>query len=341
MTVDTGKARKERMNFGLFMLAGMVLLVLATAASISFGAADMSLKLAWGAVFQFDPSIMEHQIIRVFRFPRTVADLMVGCSLAVCGAIMQGTTRNPLADSGLIGISSGSTFAIALSMAFLPGRTYGQTLIYSCIGAAVVTAITYYLASVGKRGMTPQRLVLAGMSISMLFGSFSTYIAIKYNIGQDLAFWTAGGTANVKWTELAYVSPLFLAGLLWAIAISSSITILSFGEELAAGLGLRVKLLKGSATVIVLVLTGLSVIVVGPVGFVGLIVPHIVRFIIGVNYRYIIPACALYGAIFTVSADLLGRVINRPHETPLGIIFSIIGVPYFLYLVRKQRREFS
>ncbi|MCG7409308.1 iron ABC transporter permease [Paenibacillus sp. ACRRX] len=323
------------------MLTGSIMLILATAASISFGAADMSLEVAWGALFHFDSGIPEHHIIRIFRLPRTAADIIVGCSLAVCGAVMQGTTRNPLADSGLLGISSGSTFAIALCMAFLPGRSYVETMIYSCMGAAITTAITYYMASVGKRGMTPQRLVLAGMSISMLFGSFSTYIALKYDIGQSLAYWTAGGTANVEWMQLVYVTPVFVIGLIWAITLAPSITILNFGEELAAGLGLRVKRIKGAATIIVLVLTGLSVIVVGPIGFVGLIIPHIVRYIIGVDYCYIIPASALYGAVFMVSADLLGRILGRPHEMPLGIIFALIGVPYFLYLVRKQRREFG
>ncbi len=254
---------------------------------------------------------------------------------------MQGTTRNPLADSGLLGITSGSTFAIAICMAFLPGRSYLETMVYSCIGAAMATAITYYMASIGKRGMTPQRLVLAGMSISMLFGSFSTYLAIKYEIGQDLAFWTAGGTANIEWKQLVYVSPLFLIAMIWAIALSPSITMLNFGEELAAGLGVHVNRIKGASTVIVLILTGLSVIIVGPIGFVGLIIPHMVRFMIGVDYRFIIPASAVYGAVFMVSADLLGRLIARPHEMPLGIIFSLIGVPYFLYLVRKQRREFN
>nr|WP_036698180.1 iron ABC transporter permease [Paenibacillus taiwanensis] len=339
--MEADNSSKGRLKFSLFMLIGASLLLVATAASISFGAADMSLDVAWGALFHFDSGIPEHHIIRIFRLPRTVADIVVGCSLAVCGAVMQGTTRNPLADSGLLGISSGSTFAIALCMAFLPGRSYVETMIYSCMGAAVATAITYYMASVGKHGMTPQRLVLAGMSISMLFGSFSTYIALKYDIGQSLAYWTAGGTANVEWTQLVYVTPVFVAGLIWAITLSPSITVLNFGEELAAGLGLRVNRIKGAATIIVLLLTGLSVIVVGPIGFVGLIVPHIVRYIIGVDYRYIIPACALYGAVFMVGADLVGRLIGRPHEIPLGIIFALIGVPYFLYLVRKQRREFG
>ncbi len=336
---------KQRRNgaarFTLYMVAGLGLLVLLSAASISFGAADMRIGTAWEAVFRFNPGLPEHQIIRTLRFPRTVADIIVGCSLAICGAIMQGTTRNPLADSGLMGVSSGATFAMALCMALLPSRTYGQTMLFACLGAATATGMTYFIASMGKRGMTPQRLVLAGISISMLFGAFSQYIAIRYRLGQALAYWTAGGTAGAKWGELAVITPLFAAGVLAAIALSPAVTVLSLGDDVATGLGLKTGLVKGLSTVIVLVLTGLSVIVVGPVGFVGLITPHIVRYMIGVDYRYIIPASAVYGALLTVSADLAGRLVNKPYEIPIGIIFAVIGVPYFLYLARKQRREFQ
>ena len=328
-------------RFTLYMLAGTGLLILMSAASISFGAVDMSLSTSWGAIFNFDPDLTEHQIIRSLRFPRTVADLVVGCSLAICGALMQGTTRNPLADSGLMGISSGATFAMALCMAFLPARTYGQMMLFACLGAAVTTGMTYFIASLGKRGMTPQRLVLAGISISMLFSAFSQYISLKYRLGQALAYWTAGGTAGAKWSELAIVAPFFAAAVLASIALSPSVTVMSLGEDVATGLGLKTRLVKGTSTVIVLVLTGLSVIVVGPVGFVGLITPHIVRYLVGVDYRYIIPASGLYGALLTVSADLAGRLINKPYETPIGIIFAVVGVPYFLYLARKQRREFE
>lgn len=335
------KRRHGAVNFTIYMVAGFVLLVLMSAASISFGAADMSLSTAWGAIFKFDPALTEHQIIQTLRLPRTAANIIVGASLAVCGAIMQGTTRNPLADSGLMGVSSGATFAIALSMAYLPSGSYGQKMLFACLGAAVTTGMTYFIASMGKRGMTPQRLVLAGISISMLFGAFSQYISLKYHLGQALAYWTAGGTAGAKWSELMIVAPFFAVGMLASIAISPSVTVLSLGEEVAAGLGLKTRMVKGISTVIVLVLTGLSVIVVGPVGFVGLITPHIIRHMVGVDYRYIIPATALYGGLLTVTADLIGRLINKPYETPIGIIFSVVGVPYFLYLARKQRREFE
>ncbi len=333
--------RKGSAGFTIYILLGLGLLLFMSAASISFGAADMDLATAWKAVFRFDPSLTEHQIIQTLRFPRTVADLMVGCSLAICGAIMQGTTRNPLADSGLMGISSGATFAVAFCMAFLPGSTYGQTMLFACIGAAAATAMTYFTASLGKGGMTPQRLVLAGISISMLFGAFSQFLSIKYHLGYALAYWTAGGTAAAKWSELMMILPLFAAGVLAALCLSPSVTVLSLGEDVAIGLGLKTRLIKGVSTLIVLLLTGISVIIVGPVGFVGLITPHIVRYMVGVDYRYIIPASGLYGALLTVLADLTGRLINKPYETPIGIIFAVIGVPYFLYLARKQRREFE
>lgn len=338
---DIKKQQSNTTNFTVYMTLGFGLLLLISAASISFGAADMSLSTAWEAIFRFNPDMTEHQIIRTLRGPRTIADIIVGCSLAVCGAIMQGTTRNPLADSGLMGISSGATFAMALCMAFLPARTYGQTMLFAFLGAAVTTGMTYFIAAMGKRGMTPQRLVLAGISISMLFGAFSQYISIKYHLGQALAYWTAGGTAGAKWSELMSITPFFLVGLLMSIALSPSITMLSLGEDVAIGLGLKIARVKAISTFIVLILTGLSVVVVGPVSFVGLITPHIVRNIVGVDYRYIIPASALYGSLLTVTADLIGRLINKPYETPIGIIFSIIGVPYFLYLARKQRREFE
>ena len=340
-TIPLKQKRRGTARFAIYMAVGLGLLVLVSAASISFGAAEMRLATAWEAIFRFDPSKTEHQIIQALRFPRTAADILVGCSLAVCGAIMQGTTRNPLADSGLMGISSGAGFAIALCMAFLPARTYSQTMLFAFMGAAVTTLMTYFIASLGKRGMTPQRLVLAGMSISALFGAFSQYIAIKYHLGHALAYWTAGGTAGAKWSELAIVAPFFVIGVLASIAISPSVTVLSLGEDVATALGLKTRLIKGISTLIVLVLTGISVIVVGPVGFVGLITPHIVRYFIGVDYRYIIPASAVYGALLTVGADLIGRLINKPYETPIGIIFAVVGVPYFLYLARKQRREFE
>ncbi|MGG4035951.1 iron chelate uptake ABC transporter family permease subunit [Paenibacillus cisolokensis] len=196
--------------FTLYMVIGALLLLILVAASISFGAARMSLSIAWQAVFQYNPDLNEHQIIRALRLPRTIADIVVGASLAICGAIMQGTTRNPLAYSGFMGISSGAAFGIAICLAILPGSSYITHMVYSCVGATLATSITYIIASVGGCSMTPQHLVLAGISISMLFGALTSAIIIKYRIGKDMLLWSSGFTASATWMKLAIVTPFFI-----------------------------------------------------------------------------------------------------------------------------------
>ncbi|WP_138754573.1 FecCD family ABC transporter permease [Paenibacillus sinopodophylli] len=327
--------------FAMLMLAGLVLLLLAAAASISFGAARMDLTTAWTALFSFDSKLMEHQIVRFLRAPRTIADIMVGASLAAAGAIMQGSTRNPLADSGLMGINAGAALAMAIALAFFPGSPYTTLLLICFIGAGAGAGFTYLTASFSRKGMTPQRLVLAGLSITMLFGAIGTFISLIFKIGQALSYWTSGSVAGATWHELALVAPWFIAGLALALGLAPSITILNLGDEIARSVGQRVLLVKLLSVLAVLILAGLSVVLVGPIGFVGLIIPHMMRFMVGVDYRHIIPSAALYGAVFMLAADLVGRLINRPNEIALGIIFAIVGVPFFLLISRKERRAFN
>ncbi|MFF2885940.1 FecCD family ABC transporter permease [Paenibacillus sp. NPDC057967] len=330
-----------RPYFVLFMVLGVLLLLLAAAASLSYGAARMSLTTAWSAVFDFDPNLTEHQIIQSLRIPRTSADIVAGMCLAVAGAVMQGYTRNPLADSGLMGVNAGAAFAMAIALAFMPGQLQTSTLLISFVGAGLGAGLTYLAVSMNRRAMTPQRLVLAGMSITMLFGAIGTFISLNYGIGHALAYWTSGSVAGATWPELKLVMPWFLGGLALSLFIARSITVLSLGEEIAKGFGQRIGLVKLLATLAVLLLAGVSVALVGPIGFVGLIVPHMMRFFVGVDYRYIIPASAVYGGVLMVVADLAGRLINRPSETALGIIFAIIGVPFFLLIASRERRAFK
>ena len=337
----SSESKQSKLYFSTFLLIGFVLLLLTAAASISFGAARMEIATAWTAIFSFDSNLIEHQIIRFLRFPRTMADIIVGTSLSVAGAIMQGSTRNPLADSGLMGITTGAALAMAIALAFIPGSSYTMLLLVCFIGAGLGATLTILTASLSRKGMTPQRLVLAGMSITMLFGAIGTFISIKYKVGQALAYWTSGSVAGATWKELALVAPWFLAGLVLSIGLAGSITILSLGEEIARGVGQRTLLVKLLSMLAVLILAGLSVVLVGPIGFVGLIVPHMMRFIVGVDYRYIIPASAVYGGVFMLIADLTGRLINRPNEMALGIIFAIVGVPFFLFISRREGRAFE
>jgi len=321
------------------LTGGLIALVLGIALSVSFGAADIRLKIVWEAIFAFNPELTQHQIIWELRLPRVLGGAMVGASFAVSGAIMQGMTRNPLADSGLLGLNAGAGFVLALCFAFFPGLPFMYLIMYSFVGAGVGAGLVFGIGSLAKGGLTPVRLVLAGAAISALLGALSEGIALHFRIGQDLAYWYAGGVAGTKWYQLKIMLPWIGAAIAGAIALSRSITMLSLGDDVARGLGQRTFLVKLGGTVIVLILAGAAVSIVGAVGFVGLIIPHLTRKLVGVDYRWIIPCSAVLGSLLVVFADLCARMINPPYETPIGALIALIGVPFFLFLARKERRE--
>lgn len=322
----------------LILTGGILLLALGMALSISFGAADIKLGVVWEAIFNFNPELTPHQIIWEIRLPRILGGAMVGACFAVAGAIMQGMTRNPLADSGLLGLNAGAGFALAICFAFFPGMPYMYIILYSFLGAGLGVLLVYGFGAASKSGLTPLRLVLAGAAVSAMLSALSEGIALYFKIGQDLAFWTAGGVAGTKWSQLEVMFPWVLAALIAGIIISRSITLLSLGEDIAVGLGQRTGLIKLVGLIVVLILAGTAVSVVGAVGFVGLIIPHLTRKLVGVDYRWIIPCSAVMGSLLLVFADLAARMINPPYETPIGALVALIGVPFFLYLARKERR---
>lgn len=319
----------------VILFGGLVALVFAIALSISFGAADIKLATVWTAVFHFNPDLTPHQIIREIRLPRVLGAAMVGACFAVAGALMQGLTRNPLADSGLLGLNAGAAFMLALCFAFFPGLPYMYLIMYSFLGAGVGAGIVYGIGSMSRGGLTPMRLVLAGAAVSALLGALGEGVALYFRISQDLAFWYAGGVSGTKWMHLQIMSPWIIAAIIGAMILSRSITLLSLGEEVAIGLGQRTKTIKLFGMIIVIVLAGTAVSVVGAVGFVGLIIPHLTRFLVGHDYRWIIPCSVVLGSLLVVLADLGARMINPPFETPIGALIALIGVPFFLYLARK------
>ncbi|GGH44423.1 FecCD family ABC transporter permease [Paenibacillus silvae] len=322
----------------LILTGGILLLLLGMALSISFGAADIQLGVVWKAVFNFNPDLTPHQIIWEIRLPRVLGGAMVGACFAVAGAIMQGMTRNPLADSGLLGLNAGAGFALAICFAFFPGMPYMYIIMYSFLGAGLGVLLVYGFGAASRSGLTPLRLVLAGAAVSAMLSALSEGIALYFRIGQDLAFWTAGGVAGTKWSHLQVMFPWVLGALIVGLIISRSITLLSLGEDIAVGLGQRTGLIKLLGLIVVLILAGTAVSVVGAVGFVGLIIPHLTRKLVGVDYRWIIPCSAVMGSLLLVFSDLAARMINPPYETPIGALVALIGVPFFLYLARKERR---
>lgn len=336
---STPKLRSRPVTATIVLFAGLAVLLMGLALSISVGAADIQLSTVWEAVFRFNPDITQHQIIQELRLPRALAGAMVGACFAVAGAIMQGMTRNPLADSGLLGLNAGAGFVLALCFAFLPGLPFMQLILYSFLGAAVGAIMVYGVGSMSKNGLTPVRLALAGAAVTALLVAVSEGVAIYFNIGQDLAFWYAGGVAGTKWVQLKIMTPWVVAALIAALLLSRSITLLSLGDEVATGLGQRTGWVKLACAIVVLVLAGTAVSAVGAIGFVGLVIPHIARSLVGVDYRWIIPCSAVLGSLLMVIADIGARMINPPYETPIGTLIALIGVPFFLYLARKQRRE--
>lgn len=333
------KFRSRPLVASFILFGGTAALLFSLALAISVGAASIDLATVWEAVFHFNPDLTNHQIIKELRMPRALAGALVGAAFAVAGAIMQGMTRNPLADSSLLGLNAGAGFALAICFAFFPGTSYLNIMFFSFFGATMGALIVYGIGSLAKGGLTPVRLTLAGAAVSALFVALSSGIQIHFKIGQDLAFWYNGGIAGVNWLQVKIIAPWIIAALIGAVVISRSISLLSLGEDIAASLGQRTGLIKFIGMLFTLVLAGAAVSVAGGVGFVGLIIPHLARYLVGVDYRWIIPCSAILGAILVELADIAARTLNAPYEGPIGALISLIGVPFFLYLAVKQRRE--
>ncbi|MEK0314243.1 FecCD family ABC transporter permease [Cohnella sp. 56] len=332
------KPRTRPLSASVILLGGIVVLAFCMALSISVGAKDIGLSVVWKALVRFDPNLTDHQIIRALRMPRTLACALTGAALAVAGSIMQGMTRNPLADPGLLGINAGAGFMLAISFAFIPHLAFNQLIWLSFAGAAGATGLIYGIGSLSRGGLTPVRLALAGSAISALLIALSDGIALKFRIGQGLDFWLFGGAAGVRWSQVDVVGPWIGGGLAAGLLLAPYITLLSLGDETAAGIGVRVGWIKLLGSVVVLILAGASVSVVGFVSFIGLMIPHITRYLVGVSYRWIIPCSAILGALLFVLADLGARMVRPGAETPVGAIIAILGVPYFLYLARREGR---
>ncbi|MGY2614343.1 FecCD family ABC transporter permease [Bacillus pretiosus] len=337
--VYAGNNRWIHIKFICFMSLTILCLIGSLFLAIAFGAKDIHLETVWAAVFDYNPKLTQHQIIYELRLPRVIGAAVVGAAFAVAGAVMQGVTRNPLADAGVLGINAGAMFVVALSFAFFPHMPYSYLMIVSFIGAVLSTVLIFIIGSATSGGLTPMRLTIAGAVMAALLHSLSSGIAIYYDLSQDLAFWFAGGVAGVKWEHLKFLVPIILITILFATVLGRSISLISMGDDVATNLGVKTNRTRILGMIIVVILAGVSVSAVGSIGFVGLVIPHIARKLVGVNYRLIIPMSALLGAMLLVLADLGARTVNPPKELAIGIMVALVGVPFFLYIARKVGRE--
>lgn len=320
------------LSLGLF-LSGIVLLG-CLLLSILLGAADINAGTVWQAIFHFDGSI-DHLIIRTVRLPRAILAVVVGAALAVAGAITQGLTRNPLAAPDILGINVGAALAMVLAV-FFGGSSDGY-IGFAFGGAAIAAVTVYWLGSMGRSGLTPLKLVIAGAALSYLLASLTTGILIlSQRTLDDIRFWLAGSLAGQDLAGLLPVLPYIAAGLIGSLALGRQLTLLSLGEDVAQGLGLQTAWVKVAAAVVVVLLAGSAVALAGPIGFVGLVIPHIVRFGVGVDYRWILPYAMLSGGILLSIADVAARLVIPPQELPVGIMTALVGAPFFICLVRSR-----
>lgn len=332
-------SKTSRTKLSVFLAAGIAAVILAAALSVFYGSTKIPFETVLQALRAPDMTDQQQIIIHELRIPRTIGCILVGAAFAVAGAIMQGVTRNPLADSGLLGINAGASFALAVCLAFLPSLSFSGVVLFSFLGAAVAMVVVYGLMSIKHRKLDPVRLVLTGSAVSVFLSSLSQAISIFYNIGYDLTFWTAGGVAGIRAKQLTFAAPVILVGLLLSLLLSRQISLLSLGDDVARGLGLEIDRIRTLCLFVVLLLAGGAVALAGPVAFVGLLVPHVVRFFVGADYRAIIPSSMLAGAFCMLAADLISRTINAPSETPVGLVFAVVGVPFFIWTARKEERS--
>jgi len=315
-------------------LAGVGVLFLCLLASVRFGAAQIGTVEVISAFTDYGGS-EEDLIIRTLRVPRALIAALVGASLGVAGAIMQGLTRNPLAEPGILGINAGAALAVVGAVFLLGVSSLSTYTLFAFVGAGVAAVVVYGLGSLGRGGMTPMKITVAGAALAALLSSLTTAILIlNQRTLEEIRFWLAGSVAGRDLTLLLQVLPYILAGLVLALALSRQITTLTLGEDVATGLGQRTAWVKALAAIAVVLLAGSAVAIAGPIGFVGLVIPHVVRFFVGVDYRWIMPYSALFGAILLVSADIAARVVLRPQELPVGVMTALVGAPFFIYLAR-------
>ena len=311
-------------------------LLLSILFSVSVGVAGGNLKILFHTLASRDHSSELGRIILEMRMPRALAACFTGAAFALSGAVMQGVTRNPLADAGLLGINAGAGFLVALSAVAFPSIPAVGTMFLAFTGAAGAVILVYSIG-MGKHKTGSIRLILAGSAVSALLTALSQGISLTFGLSKELSFWTAGSLSGITWSQLVIAVPWIAAAGTASLFLGERISMLALGEASAAGLGINVLLVKLLGIGTVLIMAGASVSLGGGISFLGLIVPHSVRLIVGADYRRILPVSALMGAILLVLADVAARMLYAPFDTPVGALVSAIGVPIFMGLTWQKK----
>jgi iron complex transport system permease protein len=320
--------------------------VVALATTVGFGLllslAVGAKSIPWGSVIDafvsFDGMATDHLIVRELRLPRTILAVLVGAALGTSGALMQGVTRNPLADPGLLGVNAGASFAVVLAIWLLGVSSVTGLVWFAFAGAAIASVVVYLLGSAGRGGATPVRLALAGAALAALLFALTRAVTLIDEATLDrFRFWAVGSLAGRDGDVAGQVAVFIAVGLVVAVGLARQLNALALGEETARALGTHVGVTRALSVLAITLLCGSAVAAAGPIGFIGLVVPHVVRTWFGPDQRWLLPGSAFAGAALLLSCDTLGRVIARPGEIQAGIMTAAIGGPVFVMLVRRTR----
>jgi iron complex transport system permease protein len=325
------RARAVGLAAALAALLGCVL------ASLAIGSLTIPVGEVIAALTAFDNSDA-HVIVTELRVPRTEIGLLVGAALGAAGALMQGVTRNPLADPGILGINAGAAFAVVLAIYVLGVSTTATYAAFALLGAGMSAVALYALGASGRDGATPIKLALAGAVLTALLVSLTSAVLIfDTRTLDEFRFWIVGSIAGRDSAVVLSVAPFILAGLLVALLAGRWLNALALGDDVARSLGQRVGRVRAASALGFVLLSGGAVAAAGPIAFVGLTVPHVARTLVGADYRWIVPYSIVLGAILLLAGDVLGRVVARPGELEVGIVTAVLGAPFFIWLVRRRR----
>ena len=325
------------MNKKVFLLTVgcSVIAIVGLVIAICAGAKSIPLQVVWESIFNYQ-DVLDMQLVRDVRIPRVISTAFVGGILGMSGAMMQGVTRNPVAEPSLMGITQGATLAIAILGAspMIYGLLGNTTAAF--IGAMISGLLVLAFSMKSARNMNISRLLLAGTALSTFFISMATIIALLTNKSQNLAFWISGGFRAVTWESVKLLVSVGGITAIVALFLAPKINIVNLGEDVCIGLGQNPTRIRMYTLLLIIPMCAVFVAVAGNIAFVGLIVPHILRKLIGQDYRKLMPLSFLLGATVVIWSDILARLVNQPYETPVGLFTSLVGVPLFIWMVRKE-----
>jgi len=327
--------RRQTARRAAGLVAALCVLLAVAAASIAIGAKPIALGDVWHGLFHYTGSDTD-VVIKDVRLPRTLLGLLVGLGLGLAGAVIQALTRNPLADPGLLGLNAGASAAVVSAISFLGVTSLTGYVWFAFLGTAVASVLVYALG--GSRGATPVRLALGGTAVyAALYGYINAVQLLDSAALDKMRFWTVGSLASANMTVVRQVAPFLLVGAVLALALGRSLNAVALGDDTARALGTNLVRTRAMSMLAVTLLCGAATAACGPIAFVGLMVPHLVRALTGPDLRWTLPYAAVLSPVLLLGSDVIGRVVARPAELQVGVVTSLVGGPVFLYLVRRRR----